>query len=175
MPLRTDLRVKTSTDRLPTFKEVLPPLNLNGFLPDGIHDSSLAELELRFATTPIRKIAWQRLLTFLRDGIESAEFSHIYLGGGFISSNESPADTDLILQTRSAFGPAAFKAMEPFFARGLDNIYRNHGIHLHFWCEGSPAEIEDFRYFFQNIRPGTTPPLEDPSEPKRGIVRVAVE
>jgi hypothetical protein len=167
--------VKTSTDRLPTFQGVLPALTRNGYLPEGIHDSSLAELELRFATTPIRKIAWQRLLTFLRDKVENTEFSHIYLGGGFISSAESPADTDLILQTCSAFGPEAFKAMEPFFARGLDNIYRSHGIHLHFWCEGSSTEIQDFRYFFQNIRPEGRPPLQAPSEPKRGIVRVVVE
>ena len=72
-------------------------------------------------------------------------------------------------------GSAAFKAMEPFFARGLDTIYRNHGIHLHFWCEGSHTDIQDFKYFFQNIRPGSKPPIEDPAEPRRGIVRVAVE
>jgi hypothetical protein len=167
--------VKTSTDRLPTFKENLPALNRQGFLPEGIYDSSLAELELRFATTPIRKIAWQRLLTFLRDGVESTEFSYIYLGGGFISSAPSPTDIDLILQTRSSFDPDAFKAMEPFFARGLENIYRSHGIHLHFWCEGSTTDIQAFKYFFQNIRPESILPIETPSEPKRGIVRVAVE
>jgi hypothetical protein len=167
--------VKTATDRLAPLTSFLPPLSGHGFLPEGIHATTLTELELRFATTPIRKIAWQRLLTFLRDRVESKDFSYIYLGGGFISSVESPSDVDVILQTRAAFGPNAFKAMEPFFARGLDTIFRNHGIHLHFWCEGSPTDIQDFRYFFQNIRPGSASPLENPEEPKRGIVRVTVE
>jgi hypothetical protein len=167
--------VNTATDRLAPLTAFLPPLNRHGFLPEGIHTTTLTELEVRFVTTPIRKIAWLRLLTFLRDSVESTDFSYIYLGGGFISAVESPSDVDVILQTRAAFGLEAFKAMEPFFARGLDAINRNHGIHLHFWCEGSPTDIQDFRYFFQNIRPGSASPLEDPAEPKRGIVRVPVE
>jgi hypothetical protein len=151
----------------------LPPLNEHGFLPQGIYDTSLRELEMRFATTPARKICWQRLLTFLRE-VRGEAFSHIYLGGGFISSASSPGDIDVVLQTRSEFGPEAFKAMEPLFAQGLEAIYRRYHVHLHFWCEGFPADIHDFRDFFQNIRPGLAFPIEYPDETKRGIVRITL-
>jgi hypothetical protein len=152
----------------------LPPLNKHGFLPEGIHNASFGEVERQFATNPIRKICWQRLLTFLREGTKGKGFSHAHLGGNFISAAPSPADVEVILQTCAAFGPEAFQAIEPFFAQGLDAIYRKHGVRLHFWCEGFPNDFSDSRKIFRSPEPDPASSSESPGEHDRGIVRIAL-
>jgi hypothetical protein len=151
---------------------ILPSFNYYGFLPEGVHQTTLVELRERFATNPKRKELCQRLQKFLDWATSTGEFSRAYINGGFITNKTEPEDVDVILETRARFGPAAFTAMEPFFAQGIDSIYEVYSVHLHFWCEGFPGGMSDFRRFFQYLRPQDAAPLGLKEEARKGIVQV---
>ena len=150
----------------------LPPFNYHGYLPEGVHDTSLAELRARLAINPKRDILWERLQEFLKWAVGTGAFSHAYIDGGFITNKAQPEDIDVILQTHARYGAEAFAAMEPFFAMGLDVIYTKYSVHLHFWCEGFPGGLSDFRRFFQYLRPQDAAPLGLREGARKGIVRI---
>ena len=150
----------------------LPPLNYHGYLPEGTHDTSLDAMRERFVINPQRGLLWGRFLDFIKRVVETGLFSHAYIDGGFITNKPSPQDIDLILQTKASYGPEAFKAMEPFFAEGIDKIHTKYSVHLHFWCEGFPGGLSDFRRFFQYLRPQDAAPLGLKEGAKKGIVRI---
>jgi hypothetical protein len=150
----------------------LPPLNYHGCLPEGVHDCTLEQLRERFATNPERARLCDRLGEFLRWALSTGEFSHAYIDGGFITNKARPEDIDVILQTSAPYGSEAFRAMEPFFAQGLDAIFEKYSVHLHFWCEGFPGGLSDFRRFFQYLRPQDAAPLGLREGARKGIVRI---
>jgi hypothetical protein len=150
----------------------LPPFNYHGYLPEGVHDSTIEELRQRFVFNPERRALWERLKNFHEWVMSTGAFSHAYIDGGFITSKSRPEDIDVILQTRASYGVEAFSAMETFFAAGLDVIYANYSVHLHFWCEGFPGGLSDFRRFFQYLRPQDAAPLGLREGARKGIVRI---
>ena len=154
---------------------ISPLLALNefGFLPAGIHDAKLDEIEANFARTPTKRELWRRLLWFLAE-VTKDHFSYIYLAGGFVTSKEESTDMDVLLQPRASFGPKAFKAMEPFFVTGLDTIHKKYHVHLHFWCDGFPTGMQDFRKLFQSIRSSEARAKRLTDRFQKGIVKIAL-
>jgi hypothetical protein len=150
----------------------LPPYNYHGYLPEGVHDTTIAELKERLAINPQRIALWEQFQEFLSWVNATGTFSYAYIDGGFITNKPFPRDIDVILQTRAGYGPEAFAAMEPFFAKGIDAIYTKHSVHLHFWCEGFPGGLSDFRRFFQYLRPQDAAPLGLKEGARKGIVRI---
>jgi len=150
----------------------LPKFTYHGLLPEGVHDCKLEDLEEPLATNPQRVKLWERLKQFLEWARATEQFCCAYIDGGFITDKAHPEDIDLILQTRASYGPEAFIAMEPFFAEGMDTILEKYSVHLHFWCEGFPGGISDFRRFFQYLRPQDAAPLGLREGAKKGIVRI---
>ena len=150
----------------------LPPFNYHGYLPEGVHETSLDQMRARFVINSKRVVLWERLEEFLRWATSTRHFSHVYIDGGFITNKASPEDIDVILQTNASYGPDAFGAMEPFFSEGLDTIYEKYSVHLHFWCEGFPGGLSDFRRFFQYLRPQDAAPLGLREGARKGIVRI---
>jgi hypothetical protein len=117
-------------------------------------DCSLAQLRSRVVTNAHRRDMWSKLISFLALPILSGKFSLLYVNGGFVTAKEFPGDIDIILQTREPYGPAAFRALEPFFAIGLETILETFTVHLHFWMHGAPSGVVDFRSFFSHARRG---------------------
>lgn len=151
---------------------ILPPFNYHGYLPEGVHPTTREELKERFATNPVRLELHLKLQNFLDWAITTGQFSRAYINGGFITNKTNPRDVDVILQTSAPYGPAAFTAMEPFFAQGIDSIYEIYSVHLHFWCEGFPGAMSDFRRFFQYLRPQDAAPSGLKEGAKKGIVQI---
>ncbi len=127
----------------------LPPLTYHGYLPEGVHETTVQELHARFVFNEKRRYLWERLKPFHQWAVSTGSFSYAYIDGGFITNKAQPDDIDIILQTRARYGAEAFAAMEPFFAAGIETIYSDYSVHLHFWCEGFPNGLSDFRRFFQ--------------------------
>jgi hypothetical protein len=150
----------------------LPSFNYHGYLPEGIHETTLERLQERFVINPQRVLLWGRLQEFLGWAITLGSFSHAYIDGGFVTGKAFPEDIDIILETRASYGPEAFAAMEPFFAKGIDAIHERYSVHLHFWCEGFPGGLSDFRRFFQYLRPQDAAPLGLKEGARKGIVRI---
>jgi hypothetical protein len=151
---------------------LFPDFNYHGYLPEGIHRTTLDELGQRFATNPVRVELFGKLKNFLEWAVSSRQFCLAYIDGGFITSKPHPEDIDVILQTHAPYGPAALTAMEPFFAQGLDSIFEIYSVHLHFWCEGFPGGMSDFRRFFQYLRPQDSAPLGLKEGVRKGIVQI---
>jgi hypothetical protein len=152
----------------------LPPFNYYGYLPEGVHETTLAQLRERFVINPRRILLWQRLEEFLAWVVTTRQFSHVYIDGGFVTNKPSPEDIDVILQTNAEYGPDALGAMAPFFSKGLDTILEEYSVHLHFWSEGFPGGVSDFRRFFQYLRPQDAAPLGLREGTKKGIVRITL-
>ena len=152
----------------------LPPFNLHGYLPEGVHETTFEAILERFVTNPQRTMLWGKLQQFLREVISSGKFSYVYIDGGFVTRKASPEDIDVILQPRVAFGPDAFHAIEPFYKQGIGEIHSTYSVHLHFWIEGFPDGAADFRRFFQYLRPQDAAPLGLREGARKGIVRIAL-
>lgn len=152
----------------------LPSFNYYGYLPEGVHDTTLEAMQERFVINPQRGLLWGKFQEFLKRVVGTGSFSHAYINGGFITNKPVPQDIDLILQSHASYGPDAFKAMEPFFAEGIDKIHDKYSVHLHFWCEGFPGGLSDFRRFFQYLRPQDAAPLGLKEGAKKGIVRITL-
>ena len=54
----------------------------------------------------------------------------------------------------------------------IESIYETYSVHLHFWCEGFPGGMSDFRRFFQYLRPQDAAPLGLKESARKGIVHV---
>lgn len=152
----------------------MPALTTNGFLPSGIHECGLDDVELAFATNPYRSKLWKKLREFVDWTSSMKQFDWMYLDGGFITSKSEPADIDVVLQPRAPYGVAALESMMPFFEFGLDKIESRYSIHLHFWCEGFPGGALDFRLFFQYLRPQDAAPRGLPLSATKGIIKIKI-
>jgi hypothetical protein len=150
----------------------LPSFNYHGYLPEGVHEATLEKLRERLVFNPQRAALWEKMLLFLNWAVATGKFSHAYIDGGFLTNKPSPEDIDVILQTSDSYGPEAFRAMEPFFSAGLGTILTKYSVHLHFWSEGFPGGLNDFRRFFQYLRPQDAAPLGLKEGAKKGIVRI---
>ncbi|MEM1058195.1 MAG: hypothetical protein AAGK14_03025 [Verrucomicrobiota bacterium] len=152
----------------------MPELLENGWLPPGIHSAGWEPLRARFATNPHRRNMLRRMLEFLHWANANGTFSNVYLGGGFISRKPRPGDLDLVLETVAPYGPEALNAMAPLMRQGNPRIFEQYGVHLHFWAEGFPAGIHDFRRFFQYVSPREAGDHHDLQGAVKGIVKLSL-
>jgi hypothetical protein len=153
---------------------ILPPLTYHGHLPEGIHDATLEQLRERFVINPRRIQLWEQLQEFLHWAVSTDEFSHAYIDGGFISSKASPADIDVILEPRASHALDGYIAIAPFFVMGFETIRKKYSVDLHFWSKSFPKDANDFRNFFQYLRPQEAAPLGLKEGAKKGIVRITL-
>jgi len=151
---------------------ILPPLNYHGCLPEGIHDCVFEQMRERFATNPTRVRLCERLQEFLRWAFSTGGFSYIYIDGGFVTNKTLPEDIDVILQPHAPSGIEALGAMEPFFKKGFNAIFEEYSVHLHFWCEGFSHGENDFRLFFQYMRPQDAASMGLREGARKGIIRI---
>ncbi len=123
-------------------------------------------------TNSHRRWMWYRLVGFMAWPIFVRGFSRVYLAGSFVSTKEFPCDVDVILETKAPYGPESFAVVERFFLVGLERIRDFYGVDVHFWMDGAPSGLADYRTFFQYGRPHRNP-LIDPA--RRGVVRISVD
>lgn len=62
-------------------------------LPQGIHDTTLAEVETRFATTPHRRWLFEGFIRVI-GMLTKAGCQHVYLDGSFVTAKPHPDDYD---------------------------------------------------------------------------------
>jgi len=163
---------ETTPDLIPGLtkaESLVSGFDKNGFLPVGVHDCTLDSLAPIVVFNEERRGQWLQLMAFLAWPVLNRRFTYAYIGGGYVSSKPSTRDIDLVLQTRSPYGPDAFTAVARFFAAGLAEIEEMYGVHLQFWMRDAPKGMRDYRAFFQYDRPDV---LQHVLDPQRGIVRI---
>ncbi|WP_294300979.1 hypothetical protein [uncultured Sphingomonas sp.] len=62
-------------------------------LPPGIHDATLAEVEVRFATTPHRRWLFEGFIR-VTDALRHVGCRTVYLDGSFVTAKPHPGDYD---------------------------------------------------------------------------------
>lgn len=84
----------------------IPPFTANGFLPTGIYDTSLAEVEEqfgRFRSDDDRVVLFQKLTHYLGELFTWGHVQEVLLDGSFVSSKDNPGDIDLIIVLKNDF------------------------------------------------------------------------
>jgi hypothetical protein len=83
----------------------IPPLNNDGLLPPGVHDSTLDELRERFGqfqTTDRRYRLYEQFERYVKELQGTGSIMAIIVDGSFVTSRSDPNDIDLILILSSA-------------------------------------------------------------------------
>jgi hypothetical protein len=79
---------------------VIPPLDENGYLPEGIHDCTMDEVAQRFGgfhATDRRPTLWARFADFAHE-VKACEVADaVFVDGSFVTAEPAPNDIDLIL------------------------------------------------------------------------------
>ncbi len=78
----------------------IPDLNEDGFLPEGIYESSLEEVRQRFGgfqRTDRRPALFTKLSLFLTEARASGLIEAVIVDGSFVTAKDEPSDIDLIL------------------------------------------------------------------------------
>jgi hypothetical protein len=144
----------------------LPPLNANGFLPPGIHDTTLDEVRERFGTFQGSDrrgqliVRLQQLIAALR---LSKQFIAVIVDGSFVTAKPKPEDIDLVIvlhhdhDWRGDLGPSEYALVN------RPALRRNFGFDALLAAEGG-ADYERYIEFFGRVR--------DDASVRKGIVRI---
>ena len=76
----------------------MPIPNLDSdFLPPGMYDCDLAEIEARFAISDWRKELFENLSTYINKVKEAGIGGWLIVDGSYVTSKEEPGDIDVVL------------------------------------------------------------------------------
>lgn len=145
---------------------MIPPLNENGWLPEGVHDCTLQEAAERFGSfqsSDRRPELWARFMEFLREVRACSLVQEVLLDGSFVTAQPDPNDIDLALVVSGSHDfEADFKPSE-YNVLSKRRVNRRFGFDLLVARTGS-EEYRRYVTFFQQVRlePGH----------KKGILRI---
>ncbi len=121
----------------------IPPFRPDGYLPDGIHQATEAEVTFRFGTQSRRR---RRLILRLRRWIElgrAVGSRRMLLDGSFVTAKIEPGDVDAVMLVPRNFPDlvaqgveAAVELEEMFLTRQPEELFpaEDEGI-WQGWCE----------------------------------------
>ncbi len=88
---------------------MLPDFDENGFLPEGVWDCSVNELQKRFAVfrrSDQRLKLFAKLEQFLEEVLKTEWIEEIIIDGSFVTDKDEPNDIDIILGLYANFKDA---------------------------------------------------------------------
>ncbi|WP_162632683.1 DUF6932 family protein [Paraliobacillus zengyii] len=145
----------------------IPDLNKHGFLPEGVYDCSIEELEDIFTNIPnthTRKKHFKSLLEYI-EKIKSIKFPcyHLLIDGSYVTNKEEPSDIDIALITTLDFSPMDFKQSH-LEVMHKELVKSKYGFNMYpvFYETESLREIINF---YQGVKPPR-------QHLKKGILRV---
>ena len=141
--------------------DVIPPFRPDGYLPEGIHVCSEADVTFRFGSQSRKR---RRLIVRLRRWIELGRLvgaKRLVVDGSFVTSKAEPKDVDAVMLVPSDFAEqshggieAALELEEMFVTRQPEEIFAAEDEDdWNAWCE-----------FFTRTR--------EPDGRRKGIVEV---
>jgi hypothetical protein len=132
----------------------IPDLNTDGFLPPGVHDCTIDELDDRFCQfqqSDRRLRLCEKFKEFLTEIRSTGLVACIVADGSFVTSKPEPEDIDLILVIPADHDYSA--ELRPFEYNVLSKrrVRRRYGFDVLVAREGSD-EYDEYVEFFQQIR-----------------------
>jgi hypothetical protein len=136
------------------FGQAIPALTYDGYLPEGVHDCTLVELQERFGqfqTIDARCRLFERFEQFVREATASGLVTALIVDGSFVTDKDRPNDIDVILVLRSGHDFAG--DLRPFEYNVVSRlrVRRQFGFDVLAGEEGRP-ELEEHVSFFAQVR-----------------------
>lgn len=138
---------------------MLPKLNEDGFLPEGIHPATLEEIEEAFGSRNPKRRELMTLLKEALKNLKAAGVEKVWLNGSFISGKDDPGDIDGCWEYTPKLD---FNIIDPAFLNPPYTLRKKFKMEL--FIEGTEAGPEGmpWKIFFQNRK--------DNIQKKKGIV-----
>lgn len=136
---------------------MIPSFDSNGYLPPGIHEATLAQIEKRYAYTNKRKWLFEGLKKLVNT-LSPAGCKTIYLNGSYITNKIEPNDYDATWEYEgvdNTIDPLLRDEMD------LDIIKRKYGGDV--FCR--MAECFDYLVYFQTDFMGI----------RKGIIKISLK
>lgn len=146
----------------------IPDLQLNGFLPDGVHECTIEEITNRFGrfqNSDRRPILNQGLIRYLEELRQANIAKYLIVNGSFVTSKELPSDIDVLLVLKDDVDLTAEVPPYRYNARSRQYVQNHHRLDFHFGFEGDPSAVQILDHF-QGVKyqPGQT----------KGILKIAL-
>ena len=144
----------------------IPPLDADGYLPEGLHDCTLDELQRRFGMDvheECRSLLFSKLHEYVVEIRSTARDLVLLVDGSFVTGKDHPNDVDLILilphdhDFRTELRPFEYNVLS------RRRVSKRYAFDLLVAREDSP-ELREYIAFFQQVR-------GDPSR-RKGLLRV---
>ncbi len=146
----------------------IPSLDSEGFLPVGVHDCTLDEIDARFGAfqhSDRRPQLFARLQAFFAEAKSSAIIESVLVNGSFVTAEPEPNDIDLILLVRAGHDFTVDLSAREYNILSKRRVFRRYGFDILVASVGS-EQYDRYTRFFQQIR----------FEPRRakGILRLTL-
>ncbi len=144
----------------------IPDLNVDGLLPEGVYDCTLAEIGARFGrfqVTDRRLQLFQKLCGFVEEERQANLAIEMIVDGSFVTDKPEPGDIDLLIVLPVDYNLGV--ELPPFRYNAISklSLHRRYRFDIFIVAENSPRYRERIK-FFQGVR-------EDPNRSK-GILRI---
>lgn len=146
----------------------IPAFNQDGFLPEGVHDCTLAEVRERlgqFQRTDQRCRLFARLDAYLRELNTTGFAQTVILDGSFVTAEDAPNDIDLILVLPTTHDFNAPLRPFEYNVVAKREIRRRHGFDVVVVRDGS-RDLDAAVEFFARVR--ERPDL------RKGLLRISL-
>ncbi|MDX1943957.1 MAG: nucleotidyltransferase domain-containing protein [Pirellulaceae bacterium] len=146
----------------------IPSLNADGFLPEGIHDCTLDELEARFGQfqdSDRRCRLFEKFREYVREARSSGVVKSLFVDGSFATGKPNPSDIDLIvISLARELLPATLRPAE-YNALSKRHIRRKFGMDVLLAQDGE-MEVDEHVEFFSQVR--------NRPEVRKGLLRITL-
>ena len=144
----------------------IPPLDADGYLPEGIHNCTLEELQQRFGEDTDaagRSLLFSKLLDYVHELRSTGRDFGLLIDGSFVTGKAQPNDIDLVLILPHDHDFLMELLPFEYNAMSRRRVSKRYAFDLLVAREGS-LELGEYIEFFQQVR-------GDPSR-RKGILRV---
>ena len=146
----------------------IPAFNPGGFLPEGVHECTVTEVQQRFGAfqaSDRRPRLFEQLEAFLVAARESGLVRHVVIDGSFVTAEPGPNDIDLILIIAGDYDLAADLSPSQYNILSKTRVRKRFGFDLVAVRENS-SELDEAVGFFEQVR--GTPGV------RKGIFKVSI-
>ena len=132
----------------------IPDLDDDGFLPEGVHECSVDELQQRFGGThhgDRRSALFAKLVDYIQELRSTRMATRLIVDGSFVTNKTEPNDVDLVLILPTNHDFTA--VLHPFEYNVLSRrrVFKRYAFDVLVARENSP-ELLEYVEFFQQIR-----------------------
>ena len=134
----------------------IPDLTLEGLLPVGIHECTLAEVKERFgrySLPPVRHDLTEKLAEFLSAARARNVVVWVAVDGSYVTHKAEPGDIDLVVVVRADFDLADQRLPVDYNLTSKRRVKQRYGFDVLVANEGT-TNLEDHLTFFQRTRDG---------------------